>query len=44
VFADNDGDSSTGFSGGMELKDRVQEHHDPVCKVWDFFETVPITA
>jgi hypothetical protein len=33
--------SSSGFSGSMDLKDRHQEWHDIVKKVWDFFETIP---
>jgi len=47
-FADNGGpnpgdmgDSSSGFSGSMELSDRRQARHDIVKKVWDFFETIP---
>jgi CubicO group peptidase (beta-lactamase class C family) len=40
-YADMDGNSSTGFSGSMELSDRKQAGHDIVRKVWDFFETIP---
>jgi hypothetical protein len=40
-FADMDGNSSTGFSGGMDLSERKQARHDIVRKVWDFFETIP---
>jgi CubicO group peptidase (beta-lactamase class C family) len=40
-YADMDGDSSTGFSGSMDLSDRKQACHDIVKKVWDFFETIP---
>jgi hypothetical protein len=40
-FADMEGSSSSGFSGSMELAERVQERHDVIRKVWDFFETVP---
>jgi Protein of unknown function (DUF4038) len=40
-FADNRGDSSTGFSGSLDLKDRAQPRHDIIKRVWDFFETVP---
>jgi hypothetical protein len=39
-FADNKGDSSTGFSGTLKLSDRVQVRHDIIKKVWDFFETI----
>ena len=40
-FADMNGDSSTGFSGTMNLSDRTQALHDVVKSVWDFFETIP---
>ncbi|MHC4625999.1 MAG: DUF5060 domain-containing protein [Planctomycetota bacterium] len=39
-FADMNGNSSTGFSGSMDLADRNQANHDIVRKVWDFFETI----
>jgi len=35
------GNSSSGFSGSMDLSDRRQSRHDIVKKVWDFFETIP---
>lgn len=40
-FADMNGDSSSGFSGTLSLKDKVQFRHDIVKKVWDFFESIP---
>jgi arylsulfatase A len=40
-FADMNGDSSSGFSGTLELADKVQLRHDIVKHVWDFMETVP---
>jgi hypothetical protein len=40
-FGDMNGDSSSGFSGGMELSARFQERHDIFRRVWNFFETVP---
>ena len=47
-FADNGGpqhgemgNSSSGFSGSMELADMRQPRHDIIKKVWDFFETIP---
>jgi len=40
-YADMDGNSSTGFSGTMDLSERNQKNHDIVRKVWDFFETIP---
>ena len=46
-FADNGGpepgdmgDSSSGFSGSLELPDRRQARHDIIRKVWDFFKTM----
>jgi hypothetical protein len=41
VFADNNGDSSTGFSGTMELSDRHQTRHDIVKQVWDTVAGLP---
>ncbi|MHC4323618.1 MAG: DUF5060 domain-containing protein [Planctomycetota bacterium] len=40
-YADMDGNSSSGFSGSMDLSDRNQARHDIVRKVWDFFEKIP---
>jgi len=40
-FGDMNGNSSSGFSGSMELSERKQINHDIVKKVWDFFETIP---
>ena len=40
-YADMDGNSSSGFSGSMDLSDRNQVRHDIIKKVWDFFETIP---
>jgi hypothetical protein len=40
-FADMDGNSSSGFSGSMEMSERKQTRHDIVRKVWDFFEMIP---
>jgi hypothetical protein len=40
-FADNSGNSSSGFTGTLELSDAAQPRHDIVKRVWDFFETVP---
>lgn len=41
VFADMDGDSSSGFSGAMDLSLKNQAIHDEIKKVWDFFDTIP---
>ena len=40
-YADMDGNSSSGFSGSMDLSQKKQGNHDIVRKVWDFFETIP---
>jgi hypothetical protein len=40
-FADNAGDSSTGFSGSLNLAEKAQPRHDVLKRVWDFFETIP---
>lgn len=40
-FGDMAGDSSSGFSGSMDLSAKVQQRHDIIKAVWDFFETVP---
>ena len=39
VFADNDGNSSTGFSGTLDPAAAKQGRHDVLRAVWDFFET-----
>ncbi|MEJ7640519.1 MAG: hypothetical protein WKF75_21755 [Singulisphaera sp.] len=41
VFADNAGDSSTGFSGTMDPDDLRQARHGVIRRVWDAFESVP---
>lgn len=40
-FADNSGNSSSGFSGSLDLGDRNQKKHDEIHKVWRFFESIP---
>lgn len=40
-FGDMAGNSSSGFSGTLDLALKVQARHDIVKIVWDFFETVP---
>ncbi len=40
-FADNNGNSSTGFSGTMDLQLVNQPKHDIVRKVSDWFESIP---
>lgn len=39
-FAENAGNSSSGFSGTLLLGERTQAKHDIIRKVWDYFETV----
>lgn len=43
VFADNRGNSSTGFSGSMYLKDAKEKRHAIVAAIWDFMEEIPFT-
>lgn len=40
-FADNQGDSSSGFSGSLDLADCAEPRHEIVRAVWDWFETTP---
>jgi hypothetical protein len=40
-FGDMNGNSSSGFSGSMDLAERNQPRHDVVREVWDWFETLP---
>jgi hypothetical protein len=40
-FADNNGDSSTGFSGSLDPKDCRQARHDVIRQVWETFQTLP---
>jgi len=42
VFGDMAGDSSSGFSGTLDLKDCRQPRHDIVRRVWDFFDAAAI--
>jgi hypothetical protein len=41
VFADNNGDSSTGFTGTMDPAERRQPRHDILKRVWDTFAALP---
>lgn len=40
-FADNNGNSSSGFSGSLNPADCKQFEHDALKVVWDFMETIP---
>jgi CubicO group peptidase (beta-lactamase class C family) len=40
-FGDMDGDSSSGFSGSMDLQDCHLQWHATIKRVWDFFDTIP---
>jgi hypothetical protein len=39
-FGDMTSSSSSGFSGTLDFAQKVQEKHDVVRKVWDFFEEI----
>jgi hypothetical protein len=39
-LGDMDGDSSSGFSGTLDLSLKVQSRHDIIKQVWDLFETL----
>lgn len=40
-FGDFAGDSSSGFSGTMEAKERIDARHAEIARVWDFFQSRP---
>lgn len=40
-FGDMTSSSSSGFSGTLDFAQKVQEKHDVIKKVWDFFEEIP---
>ena len=40
-FGDMDGSSSSGFSGTIDLANKVQERHDAIREIWDLFESFP---
>ncbi len=40
-FADMAGLSSSGFSGTLDLADKVQSRHDAIKRGWDLFATLP---
>lgn len=44
VFADNEGNSSSGFTGSMHLPDAKERRHAIIGAVWDFMEEIPFTA
>lgn len=41
VFADNDGNSSTGFTGTLDPAHAHPTRHGILRKIWDFMESVP---
>jgi hypothetical protein len=43
-FGDMSGNSSSGFSGTLELAARNQSRHDVVKAVWDFVESIPFAT
>jgi hypothetical protein len=36
------GDSSSGFTGSLDVDDCFQERHDMLRQIWDWFETIPL--
>ena len=40
-YADMEGNSSSGFSGSLDLNDVVPWKHEIATEVWDWFETIP---
>jgi hypothetical protein len=40
-FADLNGDFSSGFSGTLDLKRKVQSRHDILKNAWDYFDRIP---
>jgi hypothetical protein len=40
-YADNDGNSSSGFSGTLYLEQANLEIHREINRIWDFFEKLP---
>lgn len=40
-YADMEGSSSSGFSGSMNMSEKIQERHDLIHRIWNFFETIP---
>lgn len=40
-FGDMNGDSSSGFSGTLDLNDCFQARHDLINKIYDWFQTIP---
>mgnify|MGYP005838888357 CR=1 FL=1 len=40
VLGDMNGDSSSGFSGTMEINEAVETRHEMIGRVWDFFESI----
>lgn len=41
VFGDMDGDSSSGFTGSLDLTARRQDRHDVMRRTWDICERLP---
>jgi hypothetical protein len=39
-FGDMNGTSSSGFSGSLNLTEKIQSRHDIIKKVWDFYEGI----
>jgi hypothetical protein len=43
VFADNDGNSSTGFTGTLNPADAHPTRHAILRRIWDFMESIPFS-
>lgn len=41
AFADNNGNSSTGFSGSLDPADAHPTRHANLGRIWDFMESIP---
>ncbi|MCX7604908.1 MAG: hypothetical protein N2036_12600 [Bryobacteraceae bacterium] len=44
VFADNDGNSSTGFTGTLNPADAHPTRHAILRRIWDFMESIPFAG
>jgi hypothetical protein len=41
-FADMDGGFDSGFSGTLDLRQKIQSRHDTLKNVWDYFDRIPL--
>jgi hypothetical protein len=40
-YADMAGSSSSGFTGSMDMSEKIQERHDLIRRIWNYFDTLP---